>query len=857
MQKVKFVSGFGGFGGSTIALMQHCSLLNSAGYESFIYSDDKWLLSRFELARRMSDFSVEEDDIIIHHLMEMGRRPKCKKVYLYMHEKTVWNLRSKQFSGFDEILFVNENQMEWHGVKGFVVPNPMSGLVDKSAHFPPNQNIAGVVGTIQPRKLQHRSVRRAIDDGMSKVLLFGDYNKEYFEGYIKPLLSDRVEYMGLYDPCRRMEMYNSFDKLYIDSSDESASLVLGECRILGKEVSKDERVPDYEMVSDEEVLDRWNNLFAAESKWIDKSKAITNPEESVENIVCVVTHNRKELVSKWLRAWNNAEKLGSKIAVFHAFDGDKPLQDETENILHWKPDYYIPFRNTKLRDMQAFILAISNKAMLPEWKFMFWFTDDCMPMRSDFILPFYEKIRLPGVGLVAQCFEPKPSNYEGDAILPHIRTIAYALRREAADGLSFPTVGPESDRPYLFEHGRKDFYENHILNQVMDAGFKFMVAHSNVDLTRDKDPPHGYVHWTDTMDWMWDCHLFSGGTNFGAKPMSADDYWRMYERQFVPKDEKDDYTLFSSKFCEKYTLIPKKICAIIPTFSSPINCFMWSVFSLLIRSDPDRLEHLIIGINGPDSRDPNPSGCPLQDTKQKFVEDLRGITRWTRHDMFNPGALTLIRTWSRIGHAQMLEQCINWVHTEYYLSMHDDVIVMDKSWADHSDRFSSDPRLAVLTWGSPLMCKTQNNHGTLDMPHMNTIFTMCNKPIMRMMDASWVGYHISKRFRISDREDFKQFMEFQDLNGCLEKEHPTLSIRGDMQFENCSLDIGSFVYPKIKKMGLKVESIPEHCVAHFGGVSWRNPSVAYEDHREIRQLESEINSIPQYREIYERYKEDV
>lgn len=856
MQKVKFVSGFGGFGGSTIALMQHCSLLSSAGYESHMYSDDKWLLSRFEKARKMSEFVVEEDDIIVYHLLEMGRRPKCKKAYLYMHEKTVWNLRAKQFSGFDEILFVNQGQMDWHGVKGFVIPNPMSGLVDKSDHSPPGQNVAGIVGTIQPRKLQHRSVKRALDDGRSKVLLFGDYNKEYFEGYIKPLLSDRVEYMGLYDPSRRMEMYNSFDVLYMDSSDESASLVLGECKILEKEVSKDDRVQDYEIASDGEVLDRWVSLFFEDSRWIDKSRAIVKSDDVVENLVCVVTYNRKELVSKWLRAWNNADKFNSKIAVFHAFDGDAPPQDEADNILQWRPDYYIPFRNTKLRDMQAFILAISDKAMLPEWKFMFWFTDDCMPMRSDFILPFYERIMLPEVGLVAQCFEPKPNNYEGDAILPHIRTIAYAIRREAADKLSFPTVGPESDRPYLFEHGRRDFYEDHILNQVMDAGFKFMVAHSNADLTRDKDPPPSYVHWTDTMDWMWDCHLFERGTNFGGKSLSADDYWRMYERQFIPKDEKDDFTLFSSKFCEKSTLIPKKICAIVPTFSSPMNCFMWSVFSLLLRSDPTRLEHIIVGINGPDSRDPNPTGCPLQDKKQRFVEDIRGIQDWSRQDMFNPGALTLIRTWSRIGHAQMLEQCINWVHTEYYLSMHDDVIVMDGKWADHLDRFSSDPRLAMMTWGPPLMCKTQNNHGTLDMPHMNTIFTICNKPLMRMMDASWVGYHISKRFRISDREDFGEFMAFQDRNGCLEKDHPTLAIRGDMQFDSCGLDIGSFIYPKIKKMGLKVDGLPESCVAHFGGVSWRNASVAYEDHKEVRQLESEIMKAPQYKEIYERYKED-
>ena len=151
----------------------------------------------------------------------------------------------------------------------------------------------------------------------------------------------------------------------------------------------------------------------------------------------------------------------------------------------------------------------------------------------------------------------------------------------------------------------------------------------------------------------------------------------------------------------------------------------------------------------------------------------------------------------------------------------------------------------------------QNNHGTLDMPHMNTIFTICNKPLMKMMDASWIGYHLDKKFRISDLEDFNKVIELQDRLGSLEKEHPSLTIRGDMQFEHCSLDIGSFVYPKIKKFGLRIGSLPESCIGHFGGVSWRNSDVAYAHHPEVADLEKEIMSIPQYADIYERYKEDV
>lgn len=861
MQKVKFITGNGNFGGSTIALMEHCRLLNSRGYEATIYSFEDWVLSKYEGARKMSDLKIEEDDILVYHLLEQSKKPRCKKCYLYLHEKSLWNLKVRVTTGFDNIVFVSESQKKWHARDGVVIPNPMSHLVDLSINSPPNANVAGVVGTIQPRKLQHLSIQQALMDGRSKVMLFGDYDKDYFEGYIKPMLSDKVIYRGLYQPERRMDMYNEFDVLYIHSSDESASLALGECRILGKQVVKDDMVADYDIASDDEIVDRWESLFRSSSSHVDQKHMIVGSEKQCEKLVCVVTYNRKELISKWLRAWHNADHCGAKIAVLHSFDGDSPPMDEMANILAGKPDFYVPFKNTDLRDMQALVLVLRDMAHLPEWKYLFWFTDDCMPMRRDFLKPFDEKIRIPSVGLVAQCYEPRPKEYQGDAILPHIRTIAYALRREAADRLTFPTVGFEKERPYLFEHGRKGFYEDHILNQVLKAGFKFKIAHSNTEVTREVDSSSEYVHWTDVLDWMWDCHLFKDGTNFGKK-MTGEDYWRVYERQFVPKENKDEYTLFSAKRCEELSLVPRKICAILPTFSSPMNCFMWSVFSLFLRSDPRELEHVIIGINGPDSRDPNPAGCPLQDRKQCFVEDLRGIRSWPYSGTFNPGAITLIRTWSRIGHAQMLEQCINWVHTQHYLCMHDDVIIMDKNWGRSVEEFENDPLLIAKTWGGlpghPMLLRKMQRVGSkFELPHFNTIFALCNKPLMRMVSANWTGYHFNQNFRVSDFVDYDKFMELHDGLGSLEKAHPDLSIREDAQYDALSMDIGTFVYSQIARNGLHVGTFEDNAIRHFEAVSWRNQIAAYQRHPEVDELEKEIMAIPEYAEIYERYKEDV
>jgi len=862
MQKVKFLTGYGGFGGSTVALIEHCRLLNANGYDAWLYSFHDWCISKYEKARNVSEFRAEEDDILVYHMLEQSKRPKCKRCYLYVHEKGLWDFRSRATTGFDQFVFVSESQRSWHGVEGSIVPNPMGRLVDPAIHAPPNGNIAGVVGTIQPRKRQHLSIQQALLDGRSKVLLFGDKGQcgGYFDEFIAPLLSDRVVYRGPCEPERRMDMYNEFDVLYIDSYDESASLVLGECRMLGKEVVKDEAVEDYRISSDEEVLAAWSRLFSAGSSKVDEMHAVRSRcPDGCEKLVCVVTHNRKDIVSKWLRAWNNADKFGAKVAVLHAFDGEEPPKDEVDNILKWNPDFYIPFRNTALRDMQALKLVIKDLAGLPDWRYLFWFTDDCMPMRRDFLEPFDRKIQLPNVGLVTLCYEPKRNNDNPGCLIPHIRTIGYALRREVADHIEFPMVGPEKDRPYLFEHGRRGVFEDHILNQVLKAGFSCKIAHSETDVPKEVDPASGYVHWTEALDCMWDCHLFADGFFFKGRPMSGRDLWDLYERQFVPKESLDTMALFSPMECDRLSLIPGKVCAIIPTYSSPMNYFMWSVFSLFLRSDPRELEHVIVGINGPDSRYPAADGSELQDRKQCFIEDLRNIRDWDRPGMFNPGAITLVRTWSRVGHPPTVDQCVNWVHTRYYLVMHDDIVVLDRNWSKAVYEFEEDSKLVAKTFGDPLVVKLQRHGDILEFPHFSTTFSMFDKSLMRMIGAFWMGYYVgNKQFRIKDMADFQDFMREQERIGCLARhDSQEWQVREETEFQGFSMEIGTFVHYAIAKHGLRIHQFEPSCVKHFYAGTWRNQNGAYQHHPEVEELEKEIMSIPEYAEIYLRYKENV
>lgn len=264
---IKFVTGYSGYGGSTIMLIQHCKLLNDNGLDAELYGPQDWHLKRYEKARLLGDFACEENDLLIYHFFDLSVKPNCKKVFLFLQETSLYDLKFKSVDVFDNLLFVSEEQRKWHGRNdGIIMPNRINGLVDKALHRPPHKNIAGIVGNIHPIKSPDLSIAKAMEDGRDEIILFGpimdgmkfeDYLKKYVSTYDK-----RVKYGGFIDPDNRMDIYNSFDILYHFGELESACITMGECRVLGKEIVKGEKLHDYPILSDEEILKRWINLLA-------------------------------------------------------------------------------------------------------------------------------------------------------------------------------------------------------------------------------------------------------------------------------------------------------------------------------------------------------------------------------------------------------------------------------------------------------------------------------------------------------------------------------------------------------------------------------------------------------------------
>lgn len=259
---IKFVTGFSGFGGSTVMIIQHAKLLEQNGFEVEIYGNEDWHLDKFSGSKFLKDFQSEENDIVLFHYYVPQNRPKCKKCFLYIQETNLFNLKEKDLSSFDDILFVSKNQMDYHGCKeGFILHNRINGLVDLSKNKPPEKNYAGIIGHIAPIKQTHVALRKALEDGVSKIFLYGIISFPYFEKEISPFLSEQVVYGGVIPPEQKMDMYNSFDILYHFGEFESACLTWAEAHVLGKKIIKSDMLYEYPILTDNDILDIWKKII--------------------------------------------------------------------------------------------------------------------------------------------------------------------------------------------------------------------------------------------------------------------------------------------------------------------------------------------------------------------------------------------------------------------------------------------------------------------------------------------------------------------------------------------------------------------------------------------------------------------
>jgi hypothetical protein len=258
--KVKVVSGFSDKGGSTTAFINLTNKFNEHGIECVFYGPHTYHLDKCN-SDILQNLRFEKDDIIISHFLNLPSRPDVKKIVLACHEKWWYQVgKVKQF--WDEVIFLHEQHKNYHSdYKGkySIVPNFKENLLisDKTG----KEKIAGVIGTIEDRKQTHVSITRALNDGCEKVYLFGHIgDNNYYEIYVKPLISDKVILFG--HTTKKQEMYDMIGKAYHSSKGEVACLIKDECYLTNTEFfGNEETNNEVSTLKNEEIFDLWKNIL--------------------------------------------------------------------------------------------------------------------------------------------------------------------------------------------------------------------------------------------------------------------------------------------------------------------------------------------------------------------------------------------------------------------------------------------------------------------------------------------------------------------------------------------------------------------------------------------------------------------
>lgn len=252
-EKIKLVSGWSSPGGSTQHHIKLTNLLNANGYDCTFYGPHEWHLDKCK-SGKLNDCKITVYDTVISHFLMINTK-NMRKHILSCHESNLFPLKQIPHDHYDVIQFVSNRQKQYHSINHPSVVIPP--VVDRIEWKAPKTNTAGVIGSIDSHKQTHLSIIKALEDGYSKVLLYGiisDFN--YFNEFIYPLL-DRIQVMNNCDD--KTKMYNTLDAVYHSSKFETFGLVEAECKASGIPYKGIEFNPEVE--SEEEILKRWSMIL--------------------------------------------------------------------------------------------------------------------------------------------------------------------------------------------------------------------------------------------------------------------------------------------------------------------------------------------------------------------------------------------------------------------------------------------------------------------------------------------------------------------------------------------------------------------------------------------------------------------
>jgi len=273
-QSVCIITGISLAGGSTIAHVNLCNLLNNNEFDCTLYGPHDWPEDKCRFKNLQTEkVQVTPESVIIAHFMDITQRIASKKFILTCHETNVFNLNELvkaeriSLSIFDHIHFVSQSQKEWHQNAGddanipraVVIPNIVSELKKCTETM---TGVAGIIGSLDPHKQPHLSIDRALKDGHKKVLIFGDVSDpDYFRENVIPRLSQKVVYCGVSRDIQ--PMYDAVGIVYHSSQRETFNYIEAECKMTGTKYNGlDTANSKAEVWNESRILDSWRLLLS-------------------------------------------------------------------------------------------------------------------------------------------------------------------------------------------------------------------------------------------------------------------------------------------------------------------------------------------------------------------------------------------------------------------------------------------------------------------------------------------------------------------------------------------------------------------------------------------------------------------
>ena len=258
---VKIISGYSAEGGSTTILINLTNMFNKRGINTTFYGPNEFHLDKCK-SDSLKNLKLDKNDILLTHFFRLEKRPNVKNVVLACHEK--WWFEVADIPQYwDDLVFSHEEHRKYHSRYNGpyrTIPNPKEPLLPKDKTD--LDLVAGIIGTVEERKQTHRSIERALEDGCTKILIYGKVNEnEYYNRNVKKYRHHPyVEFIGFTNS--KQEMYDSIGRVYHSSIGEVACLVKDECHYTNtKFFGCNQTLHEVSSLTNDEIFNLWKKVL--------------------------------------------------------------------------------------------------------------------------------------------------------------------------------------------------------------------------------------------------------------------------------------------------------------------------------------------------------------------------------------------------------------------------------------------------------------------------------------------------------------------------------------------------------------------------------------------------------------------